>query len=153
MVVFVKGGKVKKGRIITDAETIRELLLKCHTVAVLGLSPKPERDSHMVATYLKSNGYAILPVRPGQKELLGQRAYASLDEIEEPVDIVNVFRRSEVVPQHAREAIRLQPKIFWMQLGIISQEAADILTDAGIDVIMDKCIKVEHARLCKAPSC
>ena len=153
MVVFVKGGKVKKGRIITDGETIKEILLNCHTVAVLGLSPKPERDSHMVATYLKSNGYTILPVRPGQRELLGERAYASLDEIEEPVDMVNVFRKSEVVPQHAREAIRLQPKIFWMQLGITSQEAADILTDAGIDVIMDKCIKVEHARLCKAPSC
>jgi predicted CoA-binding protein len=153
MVVFVKGGKVKKGRIITDGETIKEILLNCHTVAVLGLSPKPERDSHMVATYLKATGYTILPVRPGQKELLGERAYASLDEIEEPVDMVNVFRKSEVVPQHAREAIRLQPKIFWMQLGIISQEAADMLTDAGIDVIMDKCIKVEHARLCKAPSC
>lgn len=144
---------MKKGRIITDGETIKEILLNCHTIAVLGLSPKPERDSHMVATYLKSNGYTILPVRPGQKELLGERAYASLDEIEEPVDMVNVFRKSEVVPQHARETIRLHPKIFWMQLGIISQEAADILTDAGIDVIMDKCIKVEHARLCKASSC
>ena len=144
---------MKKGRIISDDETIKEILLNCHTVAVLGLSPKPERDSHMVATYLKSNGYTILPVRPGQKELLGERAYTSLEEIEEPVDMVNVFRKSEVVPQHAREAIRLQPKIFWMQLGIASQEAADILTDAGIDVIMDKCIKVEHARLCKAPPC
>ena len=103
--------------------------------------------------YFYQDGCTIYPVRPGQKELLGERAYASLDEIEEPVDMVNVFRKSEVVPQHAREAIRLQPKTFWMQLGIISKEAADILTDAGIDVIMDKCIKVEHARLCKAPSC
>ena len=141
-----------KGRIITDSDTIREILMKCHTIAVLGLSPKPERDSHLVATYLKSNGYTIIPVRPGQKELLGERAYASLDEIEVPVDIVDVFRKSEVVLQHAKEAIRLQPKIFWMQLGIVNQEAADMLADAGIDVIMDKCIKVEHARLCKKPS-
>lgn len=141
-----------KGRILTEDRDIKAVLENSKKVAVLGLSPKPERDSHRVAKYLKSNGYGVIPVRPGQDEILGERAYASLDDIDQSVDIVDVFRNPDVVLAHAKETVRLKPKVFWMQLGIASQEAADVLTEAGIDVVMDKCLKVEHARLCKNKS-
>jgi predicted CoA-binding protein len=111
------------------------------------LSPKPERDSYIVAKYLKDNGYKIIPVRPGQKEILGEKAYPSLDAIEEPVDMVNVFRRSEQIPPHAQEAVRIEPRVFWMQLGIENTDAANILNKKGIDVVMNRCIKIEHHRL------
>ena len=140
---------MKKGRILTEDHDIKQVLETSHKIAVLGLSPKPERDSYMVAKYLKSSGYDVIPVRPGQREILGERVIASLNDIEQPVDIVDVFRNPDVVLQHAEEAVRLKPNVFWMQLGISNQAAADLLTEAGIDVIMDKCMKVEHARLCK----
>ena len=133
-----------KGTIITDQNRIDDILRKAKTIAVLGLSPKPERDSNRVARYLQSNGYKIIPVRPAQKEILGEKAYASIEEIEEPVDIVDVFRNSSQVLPHAYEAIRMKPKVFWMQLNVENQEAAELLTQAGIDVIMNKCIKIEH---------
>ena len=140
---------MKSGKIIAGDAQIRDLLENARTIAILGLSPKPERDSHNVAKYLKDQGYKILPVRPGQKEILGERAYATLDDIHENVDIVDVFRNPSQIVPHAHEAIRLRPNIFWMQLGIESQEAAEMLTDAGIDVVMNRCIKIEHDRLCK----
>jgi predicted CoA-binding protein len=140
---------MKTGKIITDDDTIRDILEKAKTIAILGLSPKPERDSNMVARYLISQGYKIFPVRPGQNEILGEKAYAYLDDINKFVDIVNVFRNPAYIKAHAYETIRHKPKVFWMQLGIENNEAAEILTAAGIDVIMNKCIKVEHARLCK----
>ncbi len=139
---------MKSGKIITQDDEIRELLVRYKNIAVLGLSPKPERASHRVAKYMKENGYRIIPVRPAQKEILGERAYASLDDIGEPVDIVNVFRNSAQIMPHAQEAIRLRPKVFWMQLNIEHQEAAELLVQAGIDVVMNKCIKVEYERLC-----
>ncbi len=135
------------GRILTDDDQIRTLLKEAKTIAVLGLSPKPDRDSHRVAVYLRDCGYRILPVRPGQKELLGERAYASLVDVSEPVDIVDVFRRSDQVMPHARESLRVKPKAFWMQLGIENEEAARLLTENGIDVVMNRCIKIEHGRL------
>jgi len=140
---------LKPGKIITEKNEIRKILSDSKTIAVLGLSPKPERDSFMVARYLKDQGYKIIPVRPAQKEILGEKAYHSLDDIGETVDIVNVFRRSEQIMPHAREAIRLGTKVFWMQLGIENQEASKILTEAGIDVIMNRCIKVDHGNFCK----
>lgn len=140
---------MKPGSIITKDNTIRDILEKAKTIAVLGLSPKPERDSNMVAKYLLKQEYTIIPVRPGQKEILGKKAYKSLDDIKEHVDIVNVFRNPSNVLSHAHEAIRLKPFVFWMQLGIENMETAALLTTAGIDVVMNKCIKVEHARLCK----
>ena len=139
---------MKSGKIITQDDKIRNILKNARTIAVLGLSPKPERDSNMVARYLKEQGYRIIPVRPAQKEILGEKVYASLDDIEETVDIVNVFRNPAQIVPHAHEAIRLKPKVFWMQLNIENREAADLLTAAGIDVIMDRCIKVDHERLC-----
>ena len=139
---------MKPGRIITRDHEIRNMLETARAIAVLGLSPKPERDSNRVAGYLKDHGYRIIPVRPAQKEILGEKAYRFIDDIKEPVDIVNVFRNSAQIVPHAHEAIRLKPKVFWMQLNIENREAADLLTAAGIDVVMDRCIKVEHERLC-----
>jgi uncharacterized protein len=140
---------VEPGRIITKEDDIERLLQSVKTIAVLGLSPKPERDSYKVAKYLQENGYRILPVRPGQKEILGEKAYASLDEIDEPVDMIDVFRNPDQVMAHAREALRLKPKVFWMQLGIQHPEAARLLAENGIDVVMNRCTKVDHERLVK----
>ncbi len=139
---------MKSGKIITQDDKIGNILKNARTIAILGLSPKPERDSNMVARYLKEQGYRIIPVRPAQKEILGEKVYASLDDIEETVDIVDVFRNPAQIVPHAHEAIRLKPKVFWMQLNIENREAAGLLTAAGIDVIMDRCIKVDHERLC-----
>jgi len=140
---------MKEGKIITEDSEIKAMLLNLKNIAVLGLSPKPERDSFRVAQYLKTHGYKIIPVRPGQKEILGEKAFASLDDIQTPVDIIDVFRNNAQVMSHVEEAIRLMPKVFWMQLGIENHEAAKLLTAAGIDVAMNLCIKVEHDRLCK----
>jgi len=139
---------MKSGKIINDDDTIRQLLIDSKTIAVVGLSPKPERDSHMVAKYLKEHGYKIIPVRPAQKEILGEKVYSSLDDIDEPVDIIDVFRNSAQIMPHALEALRIKPKLFWMQQNIENQEAAELLNREGIDVVMDKCIKVEHDFLC-----
>ena len=140
---------MKPGKIINEDSKIKDMLENAKSIAILGLSPKPERDSNRVARYLKDHGYGIIPVRPGQKEILGQKAYTTLDDIKENVDIVNVFRNPEQILAHAHEAIRMQPKVFWMQLGIENQKAASLLVKAGIDVVMNKCIKIEHDRLCK----
>jgi len=138
---------MKKGKIITEDCEIKHILADSKTIAVLGLSPKLDRDSHIVAKYLKEQGYKIIPVRPKQKEILGEKAYSSLEDIKEPVDIVNVFRNPSQIMPHAHEAIRIKPKVFWMQLNIENHEAAELLTRAGIDVVMDLCIRVEHDRL------
>jgi len=138
---------MKKGKIITKDSEIKGILENIKTIAVLGLSPMPERDSFKVAKYLQDRGYEIIPVRPAQKEILGQKAFKSLDDIKTSVDIVDVFRRSDQIQGHVQEVIRLKPKVFWMQLGIENQEAAEELTNAGIDVVMNRCLKVDHANL------
>jgi len=140
---------MKTGRIITEDGEIKRILENAKTIAVVGLSPKPERDSNMVANYLKNQGYRIIPVRPGQKEILGEKAYTTLDDIQEKVDIVDVFRNPAQIVPHALEAARLSPNVFWMQLNIENPEAAALLTETGVDVVMNKCIKIEHDRLCK----
>lgn len=140
---------MKQGRIVTEESRIRDILANSGAVAVIGLSPKPERDSYRVAKYLKEHGYRIIPVRPAQEKILGEKVYASIDDIEEPVDIVNLFRRSDQIMPHAIEALRLTPKVFWMQTGIENHEAAKLLTAAGIDVVMNLCIMTAHDRLCK----
>jgi predicted CoA-binding protein len=138
---------MKTGRIITADADIKAVLTSSKTIAVLGLSPKPGRDSYQVAAYLKDRGYTVIPVRPAQAEILGEKAYPSLDDVPGPVDIVDVFRSSEQILPHAHEALRRKPGTFWMQEGIENREAAALLTAAGIDVVMDRCIKREHARL------
>ena len=140
---------MKTGKIITEDGEIKRILENAKTIAVVGLSPKPERDSNMVANYLKNQGYRIIPVRPGQKEILGEKAYTTLDDIQEKVDIVDVFRNPAQIVPHALEAARLSPNVFWMQLNIENPEAAALLTETGVDVVMNKCIKIEHDRLCK----
>lgn len=140
---------MKTGRIITADGEIKAMLGAAKTIAVLGLSPKPERDSYRVAEYLKQNGYRIIPVRPAQKELLGEKAFASLTDVQERVDIVDVFRKPDQILDHAKEALHLKPAVFWMQEGIENHEAALLLNANGMDVVMNKCIKVEHERLIK----
>jgi uncharacterized protein len=138
---------MKIGEIISDDDKVRQVLRESKTVAVLGLSTNPEKASHRVAGYLQDQGYRIIPIRPGLTEILGEKTRASLDDIESPVDIIDVFRRPEDVLPHAQEALRLKPKVFWMQLNIKNEAAASLLTQAGIDVIMDRCMKVEHEKL------
>jgi predicted CoA-binding protein len=129
-----------------EAQLIREVLETTRSIAVVGLSPRPERDSHRVARYLQAVGYRILPVHPGLSEVLGERAWPSLEEVPEPVDLVDVFRRSEHVPELAEAAIRKGVRAFWMQLGVRHPTAAARLREAGIDVIEDRCIAVEHSQ-------
>jgi uncharacterized protein len=135
------------GRILTADEDLRAILQAAGTVAIVGLSPKPDRDSYRVAAYLQAHGYRVLPVRPAQTQILGETAYPSLDDVPGPVDIVDVFRSPEQVLPHAHEALRLKPRAFWMQEGVHNAEAAALLTAAGIDVVMDRCIKHIHERL------
>jgi predicted CoA-binding protein len=129
-----------------DPRTIRETLLGARTVAVVGLSSNELRPSNFVAFYLQRHGYRVLPVNPRETEVLGERSYASLTEIAEPVDVVDVFRTSDAVPGIAREAVEIGAKALWLQFGVISPEGAGIAAAGGLAVVMDRCLKVEHAR-------
>ena len=135
------------GRMLTTTSDIARRLASARIIAVVGLSPKPDRDSYRVSAYMQRQGYRIIPVRPAQKTILGEPAMPTLDDVSPPVDIVNVFRHPRYVMDHARQALRLRPKLFWMQEGISHFEAAMMLTGAGIDVVMDRCIMVDHARM------
>lgn len=129
-------------------EQIKEILLNAGNIAVVGLSDKTDRTSYMVAQAMQSNGYRIIPVNPSVSgEILGEKVYASLKDIPEPVDIVNVFRRSEYTPEVAREAVAIGARVLWLQLGIASDEAYEIASQGGLTVIMDRCIKVEDSIL------
>lgn len=127
------------------------LLESAKTIALVGLSDKPDRPSYDVASYLLDNGYTIIPVNPNISEWNGIKAYQSLSEIpkEVKVDIVDIFRRSEHVPPIVDEAINIGAKVVWMQLGVINEEAAEKARKAGLEVVMDRCMKIEHARLRK----
>ncbi|HZG14650.1 MAG TPA: CoA-binding protein [Candidatus Bathyarchaeia archaeon] len=129
----------------------REILEQAKTIAVVGLSNKPDRTSYMVSEAMQHAGYRIIPVNPviAGETVLGEKVVASLSEIEEPVDIVNVFRRSEEVMPVAEEAVKIKPKVFWLQQGIFNEEAADLVAGSGIVPVMDQCIKVDHALLVK----
>lgn len=125
---------------------IKSILEKSKAVAVVGLSLKEERDSHRVARYLQSQGYRIIPVNPNADEILGERSYPDLASIPEPVDLVDIFRRSEAVPEIVEEAIKVGAKTVWMQEGVIHEEAAARARQAGLQVVMDRCMMVEHRR-------
>jgi hypothetical protein len=131
------------------SEAVRTILNQYKTIAIVGLSPKPERDSHKVARYLKEQGYAIVPVNPGQKEILGALSYPNLKAIPFPVDIVDVFRRPEAIPPIVDDAIEMGAKVVWMQLGIANNRAAEKAREAGLQVVMSKCIKIEHMNMVK----
>ncbi len=139
-----KEGHMAKGKIVTEKDDIKNILKSYKTIAVLGLSPKTDRASNMVARFLIEKGYDVIPVRPKAEEILGKKAYGSLDEIEVSVDIVDAFRRSEQIKEHIDEVIRLKPKVFWMQEGIYDLDSAKILNENGIDVVMDRCIKIDY---------
>ncbi|WP_248926499.1 CoA-binding protein [Paenibacillus hamazuiensis] len=128
-------------------ERIKEILAGAGNIAVVGLSDNPERTSHMVAEAMQKRGYRIIPVNPNAQTILGEKCYASLTDIPEPIDIVNVFRRSEHIMPVAEEAIAIKAKVLWLQLGIVNEEAAALAQQNGLEVIMDRCIKVEDAIL------
>ncbi|MEK3800481.1 CoA-binding protein [Peribacillus sp. FSL H8-0477] len=121
------------------------MLKKAKRIAVIGLSDKPDRTSYMVSEAMQKSGYEIIPVNPSVEEVLGVKAVSSLKEIDGHIDIVNVFRRSEFLPEIAREFAEIDADIFWAQLGVVNEEAYEYLKDKGYTVIMDRCIKVEHA--------
>ncbi len=123
------------------------ILLKYKKIAVVGLSPKPWRPSHSVAAYLKDAGYTIFPVNPGQEQILGQKCYSALSEIPETIEVVDIFRRSELILPIVQEAISIGAKVIWMQSGIINEQAAKQALEAGLEVVMDACMKIEHAYL------
>ncbi len=128
---------------------IRSILETARTIAFVGASANASRPSYLAMTYLKAKGYRIIPVNPGQagKEILGQKVYASLADIEEPVDIVDIFRAPEAAPAIVREAIAIGAKVVWMQLGVRNDEAAKLAEDAGLKVVMNRCPKIEYGRL------
>jgi predicted CoA-binding protein len=124
-----------------------EILNFSRVVAVVGLSPKPDRPSYRVASYLKEQGYKIIPVNPAEKELLGELCYPNLASVPESVEVVNIFRRSEEVLPIVEEAIRIGAKAVWLQEGVINEEAAARAREAGLMVVMDKCMRKEHIKL------
>jgi predicted CoA-binding protein len=136
----------------SEEDRIGRILESCRRVAVVGLSPRPERDSHRVASYLQEAGYRVIPVNPRVTEVLGERCYASLDLVPGSVDLVDVFRRPDEIPELAEAAIRKGVRAFWMQLGIRHAEAAERLRRAGIDVVEDRCTLVEHRTRARRPS-
>jgi predicted CoA-binding protein len=133
--------------IVDNTEQLREILRSARTIAVVGLSDKPWRDSFTVASFMQSRGYRIIPVNPLISSALGTKALPSLDLIKEPVDIVNVFRRPEFVPDIAASAISIGARTLWLQAGIIHQEAAERASKAGLNVVMDRCIRVAYTLL------
>ena len=128
-------------------EQLRAILANYRNVAVVGLSPDPDRPSNRVAQYLLENGYNVIPINPVVDEVLGLRSYPSLEDVPDPIEIVDVFRRSEHVPDIARAAVAIGAKALWTQLGVMSEEGAEIAASAGLEVVMDRCALIEHRRL------
>ena len=131
---------------INDPKTIRRILDECRTIAVVGLSSKSTRPSHGVAAYMQRAGYRIIPVNPNEIEVLGENAYASLVEVPEKIDLVDIFRRSEEAGAAVDQAIAIGAKGMWLQEGVIDDAAAQRALDAGLLVVMDRCWLKEHAR-------
>lgn len=129
-----------------DAETIQRVISTAKTIAVVGLSNNELRASYFVGYYLKRHGYRVIPVNPREKTILGETSYPSLGEVPVPVDIVNVFRAPDALPGIAREAVAIGAPTVWCQFGVINAEGAQIAEDGGAAVVMDRCIKIEHAR-------
>jgi predicted CoA-binding protein len=128
-------------------EQLRHILTTARTIAVVGASSDPEKDSHGIMQRLQRVGYRVIPVNPNEVEVLGERAYPSLAAVPEPVDIVDVFRRSEDTPPIADEAVTIGAKVLWLQQGITSEEAAARARAGGLDVVMDACIAATHSKL------
>ena len=132
--------------IYQDARTIREILRRARTIAIVGLSPNVLRPSNFVGFYLQRHGYRVVPVNPREREILGEKSYASLIDIPFQVDVVDVFRAPDAVPGIAKEAVQIRAGALWLQFNVISWEGAAMARAGGLDVVMDRCMKVEHAR-------
>jgi predicted CoA-binding protein len=130
-----------------DIPTLRRILRDCRTVAIVGLSADWHRPSNFVGKYLQQHGYRIVPVNPRYDSILGERSWASLEEIAFPVDMVDVFRRTADVLPFAQGAIKIGAKCLWQQIGVVNREADALVRTAGLDAVMDRCVKIEHARL------
>lgn len=129
-----------------DPFVIQRVLREAKTIAIVGLSSNALRASHFVGFYLKRHGYRVIPVNPRETEVLGEKSYGGLGEVPLPIDIVNVFRAPEALPGIAREAVSIGARCLWCQFGVINAEGARIAAEGGLAVVMDRCIKVEHAR-------
>jgi len=129
-----------------DPLAIQRVLLNAKTIAIVGLSKNTLRASHFVGFYLRRHGYRVIAVNPREKEIFGEASYASLRDVPERVDIVNVFRAPDALPEIAADAVAIGAKSLWCQFGVINEEGARIAEQGGVSVIMDRCIKVEHAR-------
>jgi uncharacterized protein len=128
-------------------DKLRDIIANNRTIAVVGLSSRMSRPSYGVAQYMQAYGYLIIPVNPTESEVLGERAYPSLLEVDEPIGMVDVFRRPELTPEVARDAVAVGAKALWLQLDIVNEEARRIAEEGGLDVVMGVCLKVEHRRL------
>ena len=132
---------------LDDIASLRRILKTCRTIAIVGLSAEWHRPSNFVAKYLQGHGYRIVPVNPRYPEILGEKSYARLEDIPFAVDMVDVFRKSADVPPIAASAVAIGAKVLWQQIGVVSAEADAIAVAAGLDSVMDRCVKIEHARL------
>ena len=130
-----------------DIETIRSILKENKSIAVVGLSANWNRPSFFASKYMQQKGYKIIPVNPRYSEILGEKCYKSLLDIEEKVDIVDCFRRSDDILPIATDAIKIKAKVLWMQLSVFNEDAANLSKNAGLKVVQDRCVKIEHARL------
>jgi predicted CoA-binding protein len=137
---------VNSGRFATTAADRIRILERYKRIAMVGLSSNPFRPSHFAAIYLLAHGYDVTPVNPREKEILGRKSYQSLLDVPGPIEIVDIFREPSAVPAIVEEAIQRNAKVVWMQLGVIHEEAAERARQAGLEVVMDRCIKIEHAR-------
>ena len=133
--------------IVDDVAGLTRILAQSKTIAVVGLSANWYRPSYFAAKYLQEHGYRVIPVNPNYTEVLGERCYPSVAAIPEPVDVVDAFRKADEMPALAREAVAKGARVLWMQLGVRNDVAARIASDAGLDVVMDRCMKIEHARI------
>lgn len=131
----------------TDIPTLRRILAEARTLAVVGLSANWNRPSNFAAKYMQEHGYRVIPVNPAYQEVLGERCYATLEEIPERVDLVDCFRATAEILPIARSAIAIGAKVLWQQIGVLNLEAARLARAAGLDVVLDRCVKIEHARL------
>ena len=132
---------------MTDIDDLRRILTEYKTIAVVGLSANWWRPSFFAAKYLQDHGYRIIPVNPNYQEILGEVCYPSVEDVPGPVDVVDVFQRQEVTPPLAKSAVSIGARVLWLQLGVINDESARIAQDGGLEVVMDRCMKIEHARL------
>ncbi len=129
---------------LVDMTEIKNIIAETRIIAIVGLSPKENRPSNMVGRYMQEAGFTIIPVNPGQTEILGETCYASLTDIPVKVDMVDIFRRPEDVVPIVDEAIAIGAKSVWMQQGIVNEESAQKAQDAGLSVVMDRCVKIDH---------